>query len=86
MSNRDGGEEAAHSRKQEPTLRSSGLHKPGGCEVQPMQSHIVALAERSALPGRMLADHAAHVDRCVTSLQGPVKEVHQCVADSLVDR
>ena len=35
---------------------------------------------------RILADHGAHVDWCVISAQGLVKEAHQVVADSLVDR
>ena len=35
MSNSDGGDEAVHSREQELTPRSSGLHKPEGCEIQP---------------------------------------------------
>ena len=48
---------------------------------------MVALAERSALPGvYCMADHGAHVDWCVIGAQGLVKEAHQFVADSLVDR
>ena len=35
---------------------------------------------------RILADHGAHVDWCVIGVQGLVKEAHQFVADSLVDR
>ena len=34
----------------------------------------------------ILADHGAHVDWCVIGAQGLVKEAHQFVADSLVDR
>ena len=49
------------------------------------QAHSVT--RRAQCPAwHILADHGAHVDWCVISVQGLVKEAHKFVADSSVDR
>ena len=72
MYNSDEGEEAAHSRAQELTPRSSGPHSCAG---------------RAQCPAWLVrTDHGAHVGRCNIDVQGLIEEAHQFVTCSLVDR
>ena len=76
-------------RKRIPESRSQH-RETAVCASQPgarySQAHM-ALAEHSALPDvYCMADHGVRVDRCIIGVQGLVKEAHQFVADSLVDR